>query len=208
MILVLDNYDSFTYNIVQVIGELGWPVEVYRSDCLTVTEVESLRPDAVVISPGPGRPRSAGISCELISKLGGRMPMLGVCLGHQCIAEVLGARVVRAETPVHGKTDRIYHDTKTIFTGVRNPFVAARYHSLLVEESSVPDKLEVSAFTEKGEIMGLRCSELMMEGVQFHPESIATPLGRKLLEGFMTCYLADRSPTRRVGSNRVMAGGG
>lgn len=208
MILVLDNYDSFTYNIVQVIGELGWPVEVYRSDRLTVEEVEDLHPDAVVISPGPGRPGSAGISCDVISRLGGRFPMLGVCLGHQCMAEVLGARIVRAETPVHGKTDRIYHDTKTIFTGVRNPFVAARYHSLLVEESSVPDSLEVSAFTEKGEIMGLRCSELVMEGVQFHPESIATPLGRKLLEGFMSCYLADRKPVHGVVAGRVMVGGG
>ena len=189
MILLLDNYDSFTYNIDHALGALGKEVTVVRSDMLTVEDVEAMRPEAVVISPGPGGPGDAGISCEVIERLAGHVPILGVCLGHQCIAEVFGARVARATVPVHGKTSEIFHDGRTIYAGVRNPFSAARYHSLIAYEETVSPPLEVTAYTVTGEVMGLRCPGLMIEGVQFHPESIATPQGSLLMRNFLDQYL-------------------
>ena len=189
MILLLDNYDSFTYNIDHALGALGKQVTVVRSDMLTLGDVEAMRPEAVVISPGPGGPGDAGISCRVIERLAGRVPILGVCLGHQCIAEVFGARVARAVAPVHGKTSEIFHDGRTIYAGVRNPFAAARYHSLIAYEETVAPPLEVTAYTVTGEVMGVRCSGLMIEGVQFHPESIATPQGALLMRNFLDQYL-------------------
>ncbi|MBW2618391.1 MAG: aminodeoxychorismate/anthranilate synthase component II [Deltaproteobacteria bacterium] len=192
MILLIDNYDSFTYNIAHALGSLGQEVRVFRNDALTPAEVENLSPEAIVISPGPGRPADAGISCEVIERLKGRAPILGVCLGHQCIAEVFGAQVVRARRPVHGKTSAVFHDGRTIYTGLRNPFLAARYHSLVVPEESLPPLLEVSAYTQEGEVMGLRCAEFKVEGVQIHPESIATPQGPMIFRNFIDHYLGLR----------------
>lgn len=185
MVLIIDNYDSFTYNLVQYLGELGANIKVYRNDKITVDEVVQLNPEKIVISPGPGTPKDAGISVELIRRLGGVIPILGVCLGHQAIGEAFGGRIVGAPTLMHGKTSLIYHDGKTIFRDLENPFVATRYHSLMVERASLPPCLEISAETKDGVIMGLRHKELPVEGVQFHPESIMTKEGKKLLKNFL-----------------------
>lgn len=192
MILLLDNYDSFTYNVAHGLGLLGAELKVVRSDMITVDQIKALAPEALVISPGPGRPEDAGVSLEAIEKLAGRLPILGVCLGHQCIGQVFGAKVVRAGRLVHGKTSAVLHDGKTIYEGLRNPFTACRYHSLVVPEETVPKELEVSAYTRRGEVMGLRHPELMIEGVQFHPESIATPQGQDLFRNFLGHYLGFR----------------
>ncbi|HXZ89324.1 MAG TPA: aminodeoxychorismate/anthranilate synthase component II [Candidatus Binataceae bacterium] len=184
-ILMIDNYDSFTYNLVQYLGELGADVIVRRNDAVGVAEVRALKPDAIVISPGPCTPAEAGISVPILREIAGELPILGVCLGHQCIGEAFGAKVVRASRLMHGKTSPIIHDGRTIFAGLENPFEAMRYHSLLVEPRSLPECLEVSARTAEGEIMGLRHQQLSVEGVQFHPESIGTPQGKELLRNFL-----------------------
>ncbi|MGH7167468.1 MAG: aminodeoxychorismate/anthranilate synthase component II [Nitrospiraceae bacterium] len=185
MLLMIDNYDSFTYNLVQYLGELGEDVRVYRNDKITVEEIEALHPQRLVISPGPCTPKEAGISVEAIRHFAGRMPVLGVCLGHQSLAVAFGGEVVRADRLMHGKTSMIHHDGKTIFRALPNPFEATRYHSLLVKRATVPDCLEVSAETAEGEIMGLRHRTLGVEGVQFHPESILTAAGMDLLRNFL-----------------------
>jgi len=185
MLLVIDNYDSFTYNLVQYFGELGADPVVKRNDAVSVDEVEKMVPERIVISPGPGSPKDAGISMELIRRMGARVPLLGVCLGHQCIGEVYGGKVVRAGRLMHGKTSPIRHDAKGVFRGLPNPFEATRYHSLIVEKSSVPDGLEISADTAEGEIMGLRHREYPVHGVQFHPESILSKEGKDLLANFL-----------------------
>jgi anthranilate synthase/aminodeoxychorismate synthase-like glutamine amidotransferase len=186
MLLVIDNYDSFTYNLVQYFGELGADPQVRRNDAITPEEVEKLKPKKIVISPGPGRPQDAGISMELIRRLGSRVPLLGVCLGHQCIGEVYGGKVVRAGRLMHGKTSPIQHDGKGVFAKLPNPFEATRYHSLIVEKESVPSCLQVSAETAEGEIMGLRHKEYPVHGVQFHPESILSKEGKDLLANFLS----------------------
>jgi anthranilate synthase/aminodeoxychorismate synthase-like glutamine amidotransferase len=185
MVLMIDNYDSFTYNLVHYIGELGEEVEVYRNDKISIEEVARRNPRALVISPGPCTPREAGISVELIREFAGRLPILGVCLGHQSVAYAYGGRIVRAKRLLHGKTSMIYHDGKTIFSALPNPFEATRYHSLVVERESLPPQFEVSAWTEDDEIMGIRHRELPIEGVQFHPESILTVCGKDLLRNFL-----------------------
>ena len=185
MLLVIDNYDSFTYNLVQYFGELGADPVVKRNDAVSVDEVEKMAPERIVISPGPGSPKDAGISMELIRRMGARVPLLGVCLGHQCIGEVYGGKVVRAGRLMHGKTSPIRHDAKGVFRGLPNPFEATRYHSLIVEKSSVPDGLEISADTAEEEIMGLRHREYPVHGVQFHPESILSKEGKDLLANFL-----------------------
>jgi len=185
MLLMIDNYDSFTYNLVQYLGELGEDVRVYRNDKLTVEEIEALRPQRLVVSPGPCTPKEAGISVDAIRHFAGRIPVLGVCLGHQSLAVAFGGEVVRADRLMHGKTSMIHHDGKRIFRTLPNPFEATRYHSLLVKRATVPDCLEVSAETAEGEIMGLRHRTLGVEGVQFHPESILTAAGMDLLRNFL-----------------------
>ena len=185
MLLVIDNYDSFTYNLVQYFGELGADPQVKRNDAITPDEVGKMKPQKIVISPGPGRPEEAGISMELIRKFGGKVPILGVCLGHQCMGEVYGGKVVRAGRLMHGKTSPIQHDGKGVFQGLPNPFEATRYHSLIVEKNSVPSCLEVCAETAEGEIMGLRHREYPVHGVQFHPESILSKEGKDLLANFL-----------------------
>jgi anthranilate synthase/aminodeoxychorismate synthase-like glutamine amidotransferase len=184
-ILVVDNYDSFVYNLVQYAGELGAEPIVHRSDALTLDEFIAVEPDAVLISPGPGRPDDAGLSNELIRHFAGRRPVLGVCLGHQCIGEVFGAEVVRAGEVMHGKTSLIRHHDAGVFEGLPNPLEATRYHSLVVDRDSVPDVLEITAETEDGTVMGLRHRTLDVEGVQFHPESILTGSGHDLLRNFL-----------------------
>jgi anthranilate synthase component II len=184
-VLVVDNYDSFVYNLVQYLGELGAEPVVHRNDAITVDEAVALRPDAVVISPGPGRPTDAGISNAVIERMGRDTPLLGVCLGHQCIGEVFGGEVVRAPQIMHGKTSMVRHRGVGVMAGLTDPFEATRYHSLVVEPSSLPDVLEVTAETEDGVIMGLRHRTLPIEGVQFHPESILTGEGRALLANFL-----------------------
>ena len=185
MLLMIDNYDSFTYNLVQYFGELGEEVQVYRNDKITVGEIEALHPQRLVISPGPCTPKEAGISVPAIRQFSGRIPVLGVCLGHQSLAVAFGGKVINAERLMHGKTSMIHHDGKTIFHDLPNPFEATRYHSLLVDRATVPDCLEVSAETVEGEIMGLRHRTLGVEGVQFHPESILTATGKDLLRNFL-----------------------
>jgi anthranilate synthase/aminodeoxychorismate synthase-like glutamine amidotransferase len=185
MILMIDNYDSFTYNLVHYLGELGEKVLVFRNDKLTLEEVGKLNPDMVVVSPGPCTPKEAGISVDLIKEFAGRIPILGVCLGHQSIGYAFGANIVRAKRLLHGKTSQIHHDGKGIYEGIPNPFEATRYHSLLIEKESLPDKLEVTAWTDEGEIMGVRHKEYLIEGVQFHPESILTKHGKDLLRNFI-----------------------
>ena len=185
MILVIDNYDSFVYNLVQYLGELRQIPVVCRNNEITIGEVREMGPSFIIISPGPCTPEESGISREIVSTFAGEIPMLGVCLGHQSIGDAFGARVVRAETVVHGKTSKIVHDGKTIFRGLENPFVATRYHSLIVENNNFPDCLEVSAETEDGIIMGIRHKTFNIEGVQFHPESILTEGGKKLLDNFI-----------------------
>jgi anthranilate synthase component 2/para-aminobenzoate synthetase component 2 len=185
VILVIDNYDSFTFNLVQYLGELGAPAAVYRNDQVTLKEIEHLSPRAIVISPGPCTPSQAGITVEAVRHFTGRLPILGVCLGHQAIGQAFGARVVRARQPVHGKTSAIYHDGRTIYRGLPQPLLAARYHSLIVAEEGLPPCLEVTARTAQGEIMGLRHRLYPVEGVQFHPESILTRGGKHLLRNFL-----------------------
>jgi len=186
MILMIDNYDSFTYNLVQYLGELGADVRVYRNDQTTVSEIERLAPEKIVISPGPCTPREAGVSCEVIRHFAGRVPLLGVCLGHQCIGEVFGGEIVRAPSLFHGKTSMIYHDGRTIFQGLPRPFEATRYHSLVIRRETLPACLELSAETDDGVIMGVRHRELPIEGVQFHPESILTREGKNVLANFLS----------------------
>ena len=185
MILVIDNYDSFTYNLVQYLGELGARMDVFRNDQIELDRVDASEPDKVVISPGPCTPNEAGISVELIRRFTGQIPMLGVCLGHQCIGQAFGGAIVRAPAILHGKVSEIYHDGRTIFSDLPQPFVATRYHSLIVERESLPDCLEVSAQTDDGIIMGLRHRKYPVEGVQFHPESILTAEGKLLLRNFL-----------------------
>lgn len=188
MIVMIDNYDSFTYNLVQFVGELGEELKVYRNDRITVEEIEQLAPDYIMISPGPCTPNEAGVSLNVIRHFAGKIPILGVCLGHQSIGQVFGGKVIRAERLMHGKTSEVYHDGKTIFEGIPSPFTAARYHSLIVEEETLPPVLEVTARTAEGEIMGIRHKEYPVEGVQFHPESIITQHGKKLLQNFLLAY--------------------
>lgn len=185
MILMIDNYDSFTYNLVHYLGELGEKVLVFRNDKITLEEVGKLNPDMVVVSPGPCTPKEAGISVDLIKEFAGRIPILGVCLGHQSIGYAFGGNIVRAQRLLHGKTSQIYHDGKGVYEGVPNPFEATRYHSLLIEKESLPNKLEVTAWTDEGEIMGVRHKEYLIEGVQFHPESILTRHGKDILKNFI-----------------------
>jgi anthranilate synthase component 2 len=185
MLLVIDNYDSFTYNLVQYLGELGEDVRVFRNDALTVAEVAAMGPDSIVVSPGPCTPNEAGISVPLIRELAGRVPILGVCLGHQSIGAAFGGRIVGAGRIMHGKTSPILHDGRTVFAGLPNPFDATRYHSLVIERPTIPDCLEISAWTAEGEIMGVRHRELLVEGIQFHPESILTLEGKRLLANFL-----------------------
>jgi anthranilate synthase/aminodeoxychorismate synthase-like glutamine amidotransferase len=188
MIVMIDNYDSFTFNLVQYLAEMGEKLVVFRNDEVTVDEVVAMKPDRIVISPGPGRPADAGISIELIKKAAeiGKLPLLGVCLGHQAIGEAFGGNVVHAGVLVHGKTSNIKHDGKSIFKDIPNPFLATRYHSLIVERSTLPDCLELSAETEDGLIMAMRHKELPIEGVQFHPESILTSEGKAILRNFLS----------------------
>jgi para-aminobenzoate synthetase component 2 len=185
MLLMIDNYDSFTYNLVQYFGELGEDIRVFRNNKITIDQIESLQPSRIVISPGPCTPMEAGVSVEIIRHLGGRLPLLGVCLGHQSLAVAFGGDVVRAERLMHGKTSKIQHDGKTIFHQLPNPFDATRYHSLIVKRETLPSCLEISAETAEGEIMGLRHRSLGIEGVQFHPESILTTPGKDLLRNFL-----------------------
>jgi len=186
MLLMIDNYDSFTYNLVQYLGELGEDVRVVRNDQITVADIEKLGPDYIVISPGPCTPNEAGISVETIQKLGGKFPILGVCLGHQSIGQAYGGKIVRAKQLMHGKTSMIRHENKGVFAGLPNPFEATRYHSLVIDPDTVPDVLEVTARTDDGEIMGVRHKALPVEGVQFHPESILTQHGHDMLRNFLT----------------------
>ncbi len=186
MILIIDNYDSFTYNLVQYLGELGQEPQVWRNDKITLEEIEELAPERIVISPGPCTPNEAGISIDVVNHFSGKLPILGVCLGHQSIGQAFGGLVVRAERLMHGKTSMIEHDGLSIYGGVPSPFEATRYHSLVVERSTLPDCLEISAETREGEIMGLRHKEYPVEGVQFHPESILTSEGKNILSNFLT----------------------
>jgi anthranilate synthase/aminodeoxychorismate synthase-like glutamine amidotransferase len=186
MLLVIDNYDSFTYNLVQYLAELGEDVKVVRNDELTVEQIGAMSPDKIVISPGPCTPNEAGVSLEVITRLAGRVPIFGVCLGHQAIGQAFGGKVIRAQQVVHGKTSRIFHDDQGLFKGLPNPFEATRYHSLVVERASLPDCLEVTAKTWDEEIMGLRHKTLPVEGVQFHPESFLTTVGKDLLRNFVS----------------------
>lgn len=186
MLLILDNYDSFTYNLVQYFGELGAEMKIFRNDALTVEDVKKLAPKKICISPGPCTPNEAGISLELIRELGPTTPILGVCLGHQSIGQVYGGDVVRADRLMHGKTSPIHHNGTSVFNGLPNPFEATRYHSLIVKRDTLPDCLEITAWTAEGEIMGLRHKEHPVHGVQFHPESILTENGKQMLETFLT----------------------
>lgn len=185
MILMIDNYDSFTYNLVHYLGELGEEVVVFRNDKITLEGVGRLDPEMIMISPGPCTPKEAGISVDLIKEFFGRKPMLGVCLGHQSLAYARGGNIVRAKRLLHGKTSMIHHDAKGIYSGIPDPFEATRYHSLIVEEKSLPDEFEISAWTDEGEIMGIRHKEYVIEGVQFHPESILTHFGKDILKNFL-----------------------
>jgi anthranilate synthase/aminodeoxychorismate synthase-like glutamine amidotransferase len=185
MVLMIDNYDSFTFNLVQYLAELGEEVKVFRNDEISVAEAEALAPRAIVVSPGPSAPEHAGISLDLIQRLAGRIPILGVCLGHQAIGQAFGGRVVRAQRVMHGKTSRIRHDGAGLFSGIGNHFVATRYHSLAVERATLPECLKITAESEDGEIMGLRHQRLAVEGVQFHPEALLTEHGHRMLQNFI-----------------------
>jgi anthranilate synthase component II len=184
MVVVIDNYDSFTYNLVQYLGELGAELRVFRNDQVSLEEIRELKPSHIVISPGPGDPNDGGVSNDVLRELGPAVPILGVCLGHQCMGHVYGGKVTRAPRLMHGKTSAIYHNGKGLFTGVPNPFRATRYHSLIVEEP-LPDCLQVTAFTREGEVMGLRHKDYPVSGVQFHPESILTEHGKRILQNFL-----------------------
>jgi len=185
MVFVVDNYDSFVYNLAQYLGELGWEPVVYRNDQVNLDDIERYNPSHIVISPGPGTPLDAGISNDVIRCFGGKIPILGVCLGHQCIGHVYGGIVGRASVPVHGKTSLIQHDGETVYKGIPNPFTAARYHSLVIQAESLPHCLEITARTEEGEIMGVRHKDYVVEGIQIHPESILTRVGHDLLTNFL-----------------------
>lgn len=185
MILIIDNYDSFTYNLYQYIGEMSPNIVVYRNDQITIEEIEKLKPDRIIISPGPCTPHEAGVSIAVIKHFAGKIPILGVCLGHQAIGAAFGGRVIRSSEIMHGKTSLIYHDGKTIFKGLPNPFEATRYHSLIIEKETLPYCLTVTAWTSNGIIMGVRHKEFVVEGVQFHPESILTKVGKDLLRNFL-----------------------
>jgi anthranilate synthase/aminodeoxychorismate synthase-like glutamine amidotransferase len=182
---MIDNYDSFTYNLVQYLGELGEDIKVFRNDKITIKEIEGMTPEKIVISPGPCTPKEAGISVELIRYFAGKIPILGVCLGHQSIGAAFGGEIIRAPRLMHGKTSMILHDGKTIFEGLPNPFEATRYHSLVIKRETLPDCLDITAWTDTGEIMGVRHKEAVIEGVQFHPESILTRVGKDLLRNFL-----------------------
>ena len=185
MIIIIDNYDSFVYNLVQYLGELGWESVVYRNDRVTLAEIESLRLSHIIISPGPCTPLEAGISNDVIWRFAGRIPILGVCLGHQCIGYVFGGQVVRAAVPTHGKSSLVYHDGKTVYQNLPNPFEAGRYHSLIVKRDSLPSPLALTAETDDGVVMGIRHRDYVVEGVQFHPESIMTDVGHDVLRNFL-----------------------
>lgn len=185
-ILMIDNYDSFTYNLVQYLGILGENIKVRRNDRITLNEIEEMFPQMIVISPGPGRPENAGISRDLIKYFYKKIPILGVCLGHQCIGEVFGGQIINSGIVLHGKTSQVFHDGKGIFKGIKNPFTAARYHSLIISKDTVPIGFEVSAWTEDGIIMGIRHKKYRLEGIQFHPESFLTPFGLKILKNFIS----------------------
>jgi anthranilate synthase/aminodeoxychorismate synthase-like glutamine amidotransferase len=186
MLLMIDNYDSFTYNLVQYLGELGEDIRVFRNNKVTVEEIEELRPETIVISPGPCTPKEAGISVEVVRHFSGKIPLLGVCLGHQSVGAAFGGEIVRAGRLMHGKTSPIHHDGTRVFLGIENPFEATRYHSLLIRRESLPECLEITAWTEEGEIMGVRHREHLVEGIQFHPESILTRVGKDILKNFLT----------------------
>ncbi len=186
MLLMIDNYDSFTYNLVQYFGELGAQLKVCRNDELSIKQIKDMRVKQIVISPGPGRPEGAGISVDLIREFAGKIPILGVCLGHQCIGYAYGGKIIRAKKLMHGKTSMIRHDKKEIFKGIDNPFEATRYHSLVIEKKTMPKCLEITAKTSDGEIMGIRHKELPLWGVQFHPESILTTAGKEILKNFLS----------------------
>lgn len=185
MLLILDNYDSFTYNLVQYLGELGAEMSVHRNDRITLQEIEKMQPSKIVISPGPCTPKEAGISVDLVRKFGSQIPILGVCLGHQAIGEAFGGEIIRAPRLMHGKTSMIEHDGRSLYRGLPNPFEATRYHSLIIRRESMPEILEITAWTEEGEIMGVRHKTFPIEGVQFHPESILTKAGKDLLKNFL-----------------------
>ncbi len=189
MLLIIDNYDSFTYNLVQYFGELGQDIKVIRNDVLSVEEIEKLKPKYLVISPGPGRPEHAGISQEVVEKLGPKIPILGVCLGHQAIGQVFGSKITYAPSLMHGKTSEIFHDNKTIFKDIEDPFIATRYHSLVIDNNNLADDLEISAWTKDKIIMGVRHKKFPIEGIQFHPESILTEPGKKILKNFLAYYI-------------------
>ncbi|MDP3297815.1 MAG: aminodeoxychorismate/anthranilate synthase component II [Thermodesulfovibrionia bacterium] len=185
MLLMIDNYDSFTYNLVQYLGELGEDIRVFRNDKITIPDIEKLNPEMIVISPGPCTPREAGISIDVIKRFAGKIPILGVCLGHQSIGAAYGGEIINAPRLMHGKTSMIYHDGKTIFKDLPNPFEATRYHSLIIRKETLPECLEITAWTDTDEIMGVRHKEFIVEGVQFHPESILTKVGKDLLRNFL-----------------------
>lgn len=193
MVLVIDNYDSFVYNLAQYLGELGWEPVVYRNDQITLAQIESLSPSHIIISPGPATPLEAGISNDIIWRFAGRIPILGVCLGHQCIGYVFGGQVIRAAVPTHGKSSLVYHDGKTVYQSLPNPFEAGRYHSLVVKRDTLPSSLALTAETDDGVIMGIRHKDYVVEGVQFHPESIMTDVGHELLKNFLS-FLQPRRP--------------
>ena len=195
MLLMIDNYDSFTYNLVQYFGELGRQVKVFRNDKISLQEIDALRPREIVISPGPGRPSDAGISLDLISGLKGRYPILGVCLGHQCIGEAFGAEIVRASHIMHGKTSRVYHNSRKLFRRIQNPFEATRYHSLIIKNESLPASLKITARTQDDEIMAISHRRYFVTGIQFHPESILTGCGKQILNNFLD--MSDRFWTDR-----------
>ncbi|MFB5663779.1 aminodeoxychorismate/anthranilate synthase component II [Alteribacillus sp. HJP-4] len=190
MILMIDNYDSFTYNLVQYLGEMGEELVVRRNDEITIEEIEAMAPDFLMVSPGPCTPNEAGISLEAIRVFAGKIPIFGVCLGHQSIAQVFGGNVIRSERLMHGKTSEIHHDGKTVYNELPQPFTATRYHSLIVERPTLPDCFDITSYTDEGEIMGIRHKSLPVEGVQFHPESIMTGEGKKLLRNFIAAYRA------------------
>ncbi|TFE01941.1 aminodeoxychorismate/anthranilate synthase component II [Jeotgalibacillus sp. R-1-5s-1] len=195
MILMIDNYDSFTYNLVQFLGELGQELIVRRNDQITIEEIREMNPDYLMISPGPCSPDEAGISLEAIKAFAGEIPIFGVCLGHQSIAQVFGGNVVRSLRLMHGKTSLVYHDGETVYKGMPMPFTATRYHSLIVEKHTLPDELLITSWTDQGEIMGIRHRELAVEGVQFHPESIMTENGKQLLKNFLETYQSHKVET-------------
>ncbi len=185
MILVIDNYDSFTFNLVQYLGELGAEMKIFRNDKISIEEAVALKPEKILVSPGPCTPKEAGVSCDIIREFGPRLPVFGVCLGHQSIGDVYGGNVIRADRLMHGKTSPILHEGQSVFKGLPSPFDATRYHSLIIERATIPDCLEITAWTAEGEIMGIRHKEHPVHGVQFHPESILTVEGKKLLQNFL-----------------------